>query len=302
MSEYVHVYVKGKGGDAVFYRLEDFLVFISVVFMASRQSGVKIMSICIMVNHFHLLEKAESLEAVTLFQKSIEQAFVREYNMEYSRKGSLFRKNFGRARKTTAKKVRTCVAYINNNPVVGRLSSRAVEYRWNLLAYNECGHPFSDYVPLAKCSARYRRSVSLVNYMSSSGRPLSYPFLKLVFSSLDRSERKGLTDYIIFKYNPIDYSELVRLYGSFGSALIAFDSNTGDEYDIREDWEDYSLYRSALNITMNLGFIGAGKGVDSLSHEMRMKLYRKLMCIPGMTRTIAMKFLHLKKEARNTHP
>ena len=33
-------------------------------------------------------------------------------------------------------------------------------------------------------------------------------------------------------------------FGSFERALIAMDANTGSEYDIIEEWEDYSVFRS----------------------------------------------------------
>lgn len=57
---------------------------------------------------------------------------------------------------------------------------------------------------------------------------------------LNDIEREQLVDYIITLYNPVDYDALLEYYESFESMVIAINSNTGSEYDIREEYNPYS--------------------------------------------------------------
>ena len=47
-------------------------------------------------------------------------------------------------------------------------------------------------------------------------------------------EQNLLTDYIINKYNVIDYNRLLKLFGSYEQMLTAIHSTTGSEYDLSE--------------------------------------------------------------------
>ena len=52
---------------------------------------------------------------------------------------------------------------------------------------------------------------------------------------LNERERSQLVDYIISVYNCIDYHFLTGCYGSYQDMLLAVNSNTGSEYDIKEE-------------------------------------------------------------------
>ena len=59
-------------------------------------------------------------------------------------------------------------------------------------------------------------------------------------NSLDPSEWEEVVDYIIVKYSSFDYEALLDYYDSYENMLIAVNSNTGGEYDIREEFNAFS--------------------------------------------------------------
>ena len=69
----------------------------------------------------------------------------------------------------------------------------------------------------------------------SEDRHLRYVQLKRLLSKLDEREKMQLVDHIISIYKPFDYEEVIACYGSYEDMLTAINSNTGSEYDIKED-------------------------------------------------------------------
>ena len=111
-----------------------------------------------------------------------------------------------------------------------------MDYRWNLMAYFASGHPFSDRIVLNKASQRLRQALRYVDKMREDDKPLDYRIQKMLFKGLNRKESKQLLDHIIAKYNFLDYSTILKYYGSFEKTLLAMDANTGSEHDLKEEW------------------------------------------------------------------
>ena len=73
--EALHVFIKGRNGNGVFYRTEDFLVLISIVGTIAREMGISIIAFCPMFNHVHILVKGIDMEF--LLQDKIRLGAVR---------------------------------------------------------------------------------------------------------------------------------------------------------------------------------------------------------------------------------
>ncbi len=287
----VHIYMKGIHGWMIFYRLEDLLVYTTILNVLSRKYGIKIISVCIMANHIHLLVYARDISVMYSFVIELNKTFAREYNKEYGRKGRLF-EHFGWAQKPIGKKVRSCMTYINNNPVTGHIVETAIEYRWNFLAYNDNAFPFSKKYWKKNCRRAMRRSLDMVSSEFAKGHFLRYSLVNRLFATLTTDEKRKLSDYIVSCYNPLNYSELKMLYKDVPSALTAFALTAGEEYDLPDDWSDYSLYRKAL-VMMKRVFGGQVKYVENLDVESLNRAVAALLHIQGMTVGIIRKFLHL---------
>ena len=238
----IHVCRRPKNRSAIFYCLEDCLVFFTVFCVNAKRFRVRVLGLALMYDHVHDTVQTEAKEWLSSFQRRVATDFSIEYYQDlYSGSGqdiprhSLFEIPFKSAPKVGAKNIRSNLAYLYNNPVERHIKERAIEWRWNFLAYSLSNHPFSEKLVLRESSRRMRKAIAEVHGSLSRNEPLRYAQLRRLFDGLDKKERLQLIDHIISKYNVIDYSCLVKYYGSVSNAILAIDSNTGSEYDIVEE-------------------------------------------------------------------
>ena len=235
-----HVYQKSINGVNMFYEWEDYIVFYTIFSVCAKSADVEVLELCIMYNHFHGLIRAESVHDLSSFMDRVTAWFVMEHNTHVGRKGKLLKKNYGSAPKWDDKAVRNAINYIGNNPIEKKLCKRAEEYRWNFLAYAFSRNPFSEPLKKDRASKALRKALKEVDYMAEMNLPMKYNLLARLKKNLPEKEIEQLIDYIIVKYLPFDYQELVSYYESYDTMLTAMHSNTGSEHDIREEWEPES--------------------------------------------------------------
>lgn len=241
-----HIYNKEVNGNGIFYEREDYIYFLTLLACLARKYGVQISGVTVMFNHVHELASFQSKKIMSVFESVLECTFAREYNVWHNRTGQLFNHPFGNAPKYIGKNIKSAYAYVANNPVVGNICKNVLEYRWNLLAYYNNPNPYSKKIILRKCRRSMKNSVKIVDDYAEHNTPLTYSVQRRIFKKLNEEEIEQITDYIITKYNIVDYEEINKHFGSFDRALSAFEVNTGSEYEIKEDWEDYSLYDKML--------------------------------------------------------
>ena len=151
------------------------------------------------------------------------------------KKGRLLPSSVWSAPKVEEKKARTAIAYLYNNPVEKHLCGKAEEFQWNFLDYSQNDHPFSEPFTIRSARRVMRRAVAEVRVLRESDIPLRYDFIDRIIKGLNPKEIRQLTDYIIIQYNCVDYQDLSSYYDDFETLLIAVHSNTGSEYQIKEE-------------------------------------------------------------------
>ncbi len=231
----LHVYQNTVGGALLFYSPIDYLVFYSVFSVCVRQFRVKILGLCLMVDHIHVLFAETDLPRIRRFMQSCTSRYSRSFNNSLGKGGPLFNEGFGRAAKRGMKKIRTAIAYLYNNPVEKKLCSRVEEYRWNFLAFATSDHPFSERIQRKHSRKFFRKALAEIDSIRAADSPLNETCLKRIIQPLTPSEREQLYDYIIFKYSAIDYKSVIAFYGDYERMILAINSNTGSEYDIHEN-------------------------------------------------------------------
>ncbi len=290
-----HIYQRTANGYLLFYSVRDYLVFFSIVSIASKRYGIKLLGICQMVDHVHLLIVVQDISHIPVFIQFYTSHYARYFNRNSGLSGALFSKRYGIAEKRGDKKIRTAIAYLYNNPVEKGLGSRAIECRWNYLAYAESPNPFSEKLILRNASKALRRSLKELKFWADSGKPLNYSLVENMTAVLSDVEIKQLTDKVITLYNRIDYKSVTSYYKSHTEMLTAFDSNTGSEYDIQEEFSPgsdviyFDLVRAASNLLQ-------GKSVKSLlalPYKEKNAIAITLMKMTKATRKQVAKFLHL---------
>ena len=250
-----HVYFRGKNGGIVFYSLNDCIYYITLYTCLAEKYDITTTAFSLMPNHTHSQQYARNNDSFIAFNQEFASTYTREYNIRHERSGPLFDSPFGRAPKVTGKLIKNNLSYICNNGAEGRLSKGVLDYRWNMMAYFFSKSPFSTPIRRDRISKRLRDSVRMVDYLRQRRRPIGYGTQVLLFGKLNKEEKKQIIDYILFKYNPIDYNGIKSAFGSVEKALEGMEANCGTEYDIKEDWDDYSVYSE-------LGEAALKKGID----------------------------------------
>lgn len=288
--EAYHVISKGKDGWGIFYRTEDCLVFLTLFSVLVREMGLSVVAFSIMFNHTHALVENVSIPKLVLFQIRLAVTFVKNYNEEYKRTGSLFQV-FVKHPKNTMKLFLSCVAYIFNNPVMGRLCHRPEENRWTLLAYRNNHYPFSRKIDRKYCRGRLRDALKIVDACCRKGEFLNYATLRRIFEDLTIMEKNQVEDYIISKYNFLDYTRLEELYGSFEECIIAVNATAGAEYDLEDEGGDHSCYRRMIAAAAKRGYKGANFETLPPAELGNLASYLLKTCKPS--RKQLRRFLHL---------
>lgn len=233
----IHIYQRTVNGHLLFYTVSDFLVFFTTFCSTARRYGIRVIGVCPMYDHLHVLVEVCAPKQLAVFVQAYSHQYSEEFNLSIGSSGSIFSPRYGRAERSGLKEVRSACSYVYNNPGEKDLCKRAEEYRWTFLAYAESKHPFSEPIVLSAASAKMRRAVKTVDYYRKYDKPLRYSWLRKMFDGLVLREKQQLTDYIIRKYNCIDYKRLLSFYDdSYEKACLAFASNQGKEFGLKEEF------------------------------------------------------------------
>ena len=292
-----HVYQRTVDGMHLFYSIEDCLVFFTIFSVCVQSDEVQVFEACLMHNHVHFLAKTETVQQLSRFIDHYTSWFVHEYNTFAGRKGRLFQKNFGSAPKWEDKKLRSAIIYVGNNPVEKHFCKRAIEYRWNFLAYKECPYPFSEKLIKRNASRKLNKALKEVDTMVKLNLPLKYAQLIRMTQDLSDKEMEQFVDYVIYAYSPFDYEELTSHFKSFESMLEAMDSTTGDDFDIRESRDNFSLdaFNEMIRYMQKSMKRYEIRKITTLPIEKKMEIYHDLHSHTSASVQQICNFLHIKK-------
>lgn len=230
-----HCYQRTVDGGVLFYSITDHLVYFTSYCVHARKYGIKVLGLCQMPDHVHDSLVVRDMDNLAAFKRDQNAWFTKCQNGYCNIHGPLFRHPFGSALKTGAKKVRTNLIYVGNNPVERQIVEKAEQYRWNYVAYAHDDHPFSQRLVIRKCSSALRLAINEVRSQYGHDSPLNYQQLIRLFKPLDGVETQQLIDFIINTYNVIDYKSALDYFdGSYKQFLTALHSTTGSEHDIVE--------------------------------------------------------------------
>jgi REP element-mobilizing transposase RayT len=228
----MHIYQRTISGFNIFYCIEDFIVFYTIVAVYARKFKIIMIGLCQMIDHTHLLASCSSLGQLSRFISAYTSRFVREFNQFTGRKGPLFKKAYGSAVKMESKKIRSAIAYLFNNPVEKKICTAAEDYKWSYLTLYDPERKPIDIA--AGCSKNLRKSIKRITGCFNNGNYIGYEFLGKLFNDLNSEEKKTVVEYIMELYFPFAVKETLDYYKSYEDMITAINSNTGSEYEIKE--------------------------------------------------------------------
>ncbi len=321
-----HIYQRSRNGSVIFYSLEDCLVYFTVFCTCVKRYGVTVLGLCEMYDHIHQLVVAQELPALSEFERMVNMKFSYEYYDDLKRGadglvsgldrrsrdnpdtfgckipniGHLFRSPFGSAPKVGNKKIRTSIAYLYNNPVERNIHPEAIKWRWNFLAYAFSDHPFSEKLLRSEASTKLRKDLKEVEGCYVRGCHLRYAQLRRMFEGLSPREKEQLIDFIVITYNVIEYDRLSSYYGSPEKMLLAINSNTGSEYDIKEERHHNpdTSYGQMMNYVVRHHYVTRAKDVLLLPVKEKNDLVRVLVRDTMADEWQALKFLGMDLPSR----
>lgn len=295
-NAFQHIYQNTMGGVLLFYDDYDRLVYYTAFAVTARKYQAQVLAISLMYDHTHSSVRLKDPARLGDFVRDYTSLYAIEFNRDINRHGPLFQCAYGNAPKAGAKAIRTNIAYVDNNSVEKRLYEKAEEDRWNCLAYLDTSNPFSPKIDRSHVSKRLLRSLKRVAAFSNSNAYLSYRILRSLFDGLTGEEKEQLTDHIVFTYLPLDKEELFLLYGDYKNMLTAINSNTGSEYDIKEDFDNspHTIYRDLLKVCLHSSFADNPKAMLVLRQSEKRRIADILQNRTGATFWQLKKFLGLE--------
>lgn len=231
-----HVYQRAKDHGVIFYSLEDRIVYYTLAAVKSKKFEVTVLAAAVMYTHLHQSLKTSRLASLRKYLNSLNSTFARLYNRHYRRENSFFDWNPGRAQKSSPKSKRSNIIYVFNNHEEKHLCNKAIEERWSLLAYAKSDHPFSKVINFKHASEPFLKAIRLVDKRLEKATYLSYKDLSKVFPYLNNTEIEQFTDYVISRYQLIDYAAAAELFGGIGNMIASIGNTTGSEFDLKEDF------------------------------------------------------------------
>lgn len=137
---YYHIYNRGNSKQKIFHDEEDYLRFVSLLYIANMDEKfsifdlsrnfhfnvynkkrknllVNIGSYCLMPNHFHILITEKIEGGITNFMQKLSTAYVMYYNKKYKRSGSLFEGKFKSQYIDKDRYFKYLFSYLHLNPI-----------------------------------------------------------------------------------------------------------------------------------------------------------------------------------------
>ena len=291
-----HVYQRTHGGFLIFYSVKDYLVFFTLFSIAVRKYHIKVLGLCLMVDHIHVLVIADNKQHLSEFVRYYTTGYSWAYNRWHGQRGVFFKGPFGYASKTRDKDIRSAIAYLYNNPVEKQICRRPEQSQWNFLPYMTSRHPFSEPLRLAYAGAPLRRAIREIRTNFASGKPLTYAQLNRLSRNLSSSEQRQLTDYIIWLYNCIDYAAVSNYFGGYPQMITAINTAKGSEYSIPEDFTSGSdrIYSKMTQFLLDTRVLESIDDLMRMGQEEREAFLDPLCRATGASARKVAKFLHLK--------
>ena len=293
-----HIYSITRDGGVLFYRITDRLCFFSIISIYARRFNMIVLGLSIMFTHFHMMVRAVDTAHIRMFVGQCLATFTRLINEDRGLDGSVFRRPFGCASRFSDKEKRSSLIYLLNNPVEKKLCSSAVDDRWTFLAFFQKRFPFS--AKLVKRDVRHclRNACDVIDRERMAGRFLRPKLLRRLFQPLTRPEQEQLTDYIIQKYQFIDYEEALTQFDDYASLVMAAYASAGKEFGVKEEFGFSSdvPYREMCSIAARAGLFDDWR-LFRLSNTERYQWFRQLRGQTGAQDKQVMKFLHIEEYA-----
>ncbi|MCL5438610.1 MAG: transposase [Patescibacteria group bacterium] len=147
-----HVFNRGVEKRSLFLDVQDYKIFLYYLFVYTAplkkvvlsyprlpirlrnknlNEHIEVIAYCLMPNHFHLLLRQSSINAVSKLIKQVTNAYTQYFNKKYARVGGLMQGSFKAAEITTDELLIHVSRYVHLNPIASELVDVLENYKWS---------------------------------------------------------------------------------------------------------------------------------------------------------------------------
>jgi len=162
-----HIIQRGNNRQVCFSSNVDLAVYAGWLLEGTKKYGVAIHGWVFMTNHVHLLATPLEDRSMSRMMQFLGRQYVRYFNNEYGRTGTLFEGRFKSCPVQTEDYFLACLRYIELNPVRAGMVADPLEYHWSSHHANAFGKeirlwsPHQEYLKLGRIASerqsRYRQ-------------------------------------------------------------------------------------------------------------------------------------------------
>ena len=121
---------RGGNRNRVFFKDDDYELFINVLKEACCLFNVYISAYCLMGNHYHLVVHTPEGN-LSRFMRHVNGVYTQRYNSKYKRDGALFRGRFKAILIQADEYLTHVVKYIHQNPLKAKMTNDLSSYKWS---------------------------------------------------------------------------------------------------------------------------------------------------------------------------
>lgn len=142
-----HIIQRGNNRQACFASDQDMAFYAELLREYSEKYKVSLHAWVFMTNHVHLLATPGITDAVSNMMQSVGRRYVRYFNREYRRSGTLWEGRFKSSLVQTEHYLLQCQRYIELNPVRAGMVDDPAQYAWSSYQCNALGKPIRMNTP-----------------------------------------------------------------------------------------------------------------------------------------------------------
>ena len=129
-----HVMNRGNGQATVFRKPQDFAAFVDLMDKAIVRSHMRLLSFCLMPNHFHLVLWPHEDGDLSRCMQWLATTHVRRYHAHHGTSGHLWQGRFRSFPIQEDYHLLTVLRYVERNPLRAGLVQDAREWRWSSIS------------------------------------------------------------------------------------------------------------------------------------------------------------------------
>jgi putative transposase len=128
-----HVINRGNARAPVFHKQLDYLAFTNMMTEACDRLPLRVVSWCLMPNHFHLVLWPRADGDLSRWMQWLMTCHVRRYHRHYGTSGHIWQGRFKAFPIQQDAHYLTVLRYVESNPIRANLAERAEDWQWSSL-------------------------------------------------------------------------------------------------------------------------------------------------------------------------